>query len=468
MQQFKYYTNEKKLMGDLHTPVSLYLKVRNLYPQSVLLESSDYHSKENAYSYIGIAPLASIEIKNGKVNYSLPNDKKRNDTISKEKPLESILSHFIQSFSVEGTSADYCGFYGYTAYDCVKYTCNIPIPNHCSSSHTSDLYYILYKYIIRFDPLKKEITLVELVKDKKEESKIDSLIKLIEDRNFSSYAFETTGPITSSINDIEHKKGVEKCIDYCLKGTTSQIVFSRSFTQPFQGDDFKVYRALRSINPSPYLFYFDFGNHRIVGSSPETHCRIVGNNAYIDPIAGTTKRTGDKSVDESLIHKLLNDPKENAEHMMLVDLAKKDLSQNCEKVTVEFLKEPQLYSHVIHLVSRVKGIIANKEKQIKLFLDTFPAGTLSGSPKVKAMELINTLETKTRGVYGGCVGFIGLNGELNQAIVIRTFISQNNQLTFQAGGGIVANSVAKNEVNEVKNKLAALTQSIELAKQLKD
>jgi anthranilate synthase component 1 len=236
--------------------------------------------------------------------------------------------------------------------------------------------------------------------------------------------------------------------------------------QRFEGDDFKLYRALRSINPSPYLFYFDFGGFRIFGSSPETHCKIEGGRAYIDPIAGTTRRSGNREEDDRLTAALLADPKENAEHVMLVDLARNDLSRNCHDVKVEFYKEPQYYSHVIHLVSRVSGELDAGANPIKAFIDTFPAGTLSGAPKVKAMQLISQYEPHNRGAYGGCIGFIGLNGNLNQAITIRTFVSRNHELWFQAGGGIVAKSNEEYELQEVNNKLGALKKAILLAEKM--
>ena len=301
-----------------------------------------------------------------------------------------------------------------------------------------------------------------------ENSTLNELEAAIENRNFSSYNFSLTAPEYSTITDEEHKANIRKGISHCMRGDVFQIVLSRRFIQPFAGDDFKVYRALRSVNPSPYLFYFDFGGYRIFGSSPETHCKIENGVAYIDPIAGTTRRTGDVCKDKELTETLLKDPKENAEHVMLVDLARNDLSRNCRHVEILFYKEPQYYSHVIHLVSRVCGKINKESNSIKTFIDTFPAGTLSGAPKVRAMQLISEIEPHNRGAYGGCIGFIGLNGELNQAITIRTFVSRNNELWYQAGGGIVAHSNEENELQEVNNKLGALKKAIDIAVTLKN
>ena len=361
-----------------------------------------------------------------------------------------------------------CGLYGYTTFNSVRYFEDIQVKDSRDSINDApDLLYILYKYVIVFNHFKNELKIVEMLSDG-EKLEIHSLETVIENRNFASYNFNVKGAISSTLTDEEHKANIRKGIAHCLRGDVFQIVLSRRFIQPYTGDDFKVYRALRSVNPSPYLFYFDFGGFRIFGSSPETHCKIENGTAYIDPIAGTCRRTGDTIIDKELTDKLLADPKENAEHVMLVDLARNDLSRNCSNVEVMFYKEPQYYSHVIHLVSRVKGKLHPNANALGSFIDTFPAGTLSGAPKVKAMQLISEIEPHNRGAYGGCIGFIGLTGELNQAITIRTFVSRNNELWFQAGGGIVAHSDEENELQEVNNKLGALKKAIDMAVTLKN
>ncbi len=328
-----------------------------------------------------------------------------------------------------------------------------------------DMLYILYRYLIVFNDFRNEMVLLEMLQEG-EEDHLDRVEKTIRNRNYATYGFHAVGGTTATLTDEEHKANIRKGIAHCLRGDVFQMVLSRRFVQHYEGDDFKLYRALRSINPSPYLFYFDFGGFRIFGSSPETHCKIEGGRATIDPIAGTTRRTGDSQTDAALTAALLADPKENAEHVMLVDLARNDLSRNCHDVKVDFYKEPQCYSHVIHLVSRVSGELDKGANPIKAFIDTFPAGTLSGAPKVRAMQLISEYEPHSRGAYGGCIGFIGLNGTLNQAITIRTFVSRNNELWFQAGGGIVAKSNEENELQEVNNKLGALRKAILLAEQM--
>lgn len=466
MKQYTYTTAYKTLLGDLHTPVTTYLKVRDLFPQSVLMESSDYHGVENNRSFIGLNPIASISISHGKATAKFPDGTQEVRDIDDHYRVDQAISDFLTRFQVEGEYAHYCGLYGYTTFNAVRYFEHIPVKDSISTINDApDMLYILYKYLIVFHDFKHEMVLLEMQSDD-DPSHIDEVEKAICNRNYTTFDFRAVGPTVSTLTDEEHKANIRKGIAHCLRGDVFQIVLSRRFIQRYQGDDFKLYRALRSINPSPYLFYFDFGGFRIFGSSPETHCKIEDGRATIDPIAGTTRRSGNKETDAQLTAALLADPKENAEHVMLVDLARNDLSRNCHDVKVEFYKEPQYYSHVIHLVSRVSGKLNAGSNPIKTFIDTFPAGTLSGAPKVRAMQLISEYEPHNRGAYGGCIGFIGLNGTLNQAITIRTFVSRNNELWFQAGGGIVAKSNEENELQEVNNKLGALKKAITLAEQL--
>ncbi len=407
----------------------------------------------------------------GVVSETLPNGAVESYELSSRaqgEGVERAINSFLSRFDVKGDESECCGLYGYTTFNAVKYFENIEVKQSSDDVNDApDILYILFRYILRFNPLKSELTLIEILADG-EESDMERILTALDDRNFASYDFKTTGEITSTITDEEHRANVRRGIAHCMRGDVFQIVLSRRFIQPYAGDDFKVYRALRSINPSPYLFYFDFGGFRIFGSSPETHCRVADGRAYIDPIAGTTRRTGDAIEDKRLADALLADPKESAEHVMLVDLARNDLSRNARNVEVLFYKEPQYYSHVIHLVSRVGGDLKEDRSTIKTFIDTFPAGTLSGAPKVRAMQLISEIEPHNRGAYGGCVGFIGFNGDLNQAITIRTFVSRNNELWLQAGGGVVARSSDEYELQEVNNKLGALKRAIDLAVTLKN
>lgn len=466
MKTFTYTTQSKTMLGDLHTPVSTYLKVRDIFPQSALMESSDYHGSENNRSFIGLNPVASIGINHGIATATYPDGSTEEHRISSEYRVDNAITDFLNHFKVSGEYNQYCGLYGYTTFNAVRYFEHIDVKDSCDPKNDApEMLYILYKYLVVFNDFRNEMLLLEMIQEN-EESHLDYVEKAIHNRNYTTYDFHAVGETTSTLTDEEHKANIRKGIAHCMRGDVFQIVLSRRFIQRYEGDDFKLYRALRSINPSPYLFYFDFGGFRIFGSSPETHCKIEGRHATIDPIAGTTRRNGDRQADAELTAALLADPKENAEHVMLVDLARNDLSRNCKDVQVEFYKEPQYYSHVIHLVSRVSGELNRNANPIKAFIDTFPAGTLSGAPKVKAMQLISQYEPHSRGAYGGCIGFIGLNGTLNQAITIRTFVSRNNELWFQAGGGIVAKSNEEYELQEVNNKLGALKKAILLAEKM--
>lgn len=466
MNSYHYQTKHKVLLGDLHTPVSTYLKVRDLFPQSALMESSDYHGTENNRSFIGLDPIASISVNHRMAVAIYPDHSCEEIPIGETCTVENVMNRFLSRFQVTGEYANYCGLYGYTSFNAVRYFEPIDVKDSTENKNDApEILYILYKYIIVFNDFKSEMVLVEMKGDG-EPSRITEIEHAIHNRNYTTYGFRPVGETTSTLTDEEHKANIRKGITHCLRGDVFQIVLSRRFVQHFQGDDFKLYRALRSINPSPYLFYFDFGGFRIFGSSPETHCKIEDGQATIDPIAGTTRRIGNKETDRKLTETLLADPKENAEHVMLVDLARNDLSRNCHHTHVAFYKEPQYYSHVIHLVSRVSGTLNADTNPIRTFFDTFPAGTLSGAPKVRAMQLISEIEPHNRGVYGGCIGFIGLNGTLNQAITIRTFVSRNHELWFQAGGGITAMSNEENELQEVNNKLGALKKAILIAEQL--
>ena len=463
---YKYHTVYKKVLGDMVTPVSAYMKIRDDYPQSALLESSDYHGGDNSKSFIAVHPIGSVGISHGTAVLDFPDGKHDEHKIGKDYTVDKVINAFLREFELSGELTGYCGLFGYTSFNAVRYFEGIDVKDETLERNDApDMLYILYKDVIVFDHFRNELIIIELMSEG-EEDDLDQLESDILNRTAHAFDFHPVGEYTSTLTDEEHKANIRKGIAHCLRGDVFQIVLSRRFIQKYEGDDFKLYRALRSINPSPYLFYFDFGGFRIFGSSPETHCRIEGRKAYIDPIAGTTKRTGNPEQDRKNAIYLQNDPKENAEHVMLVDLARNDLSRNCHDVKVDFYKDMQYYSHVIHLVSRVSGILDAGSDPVKSFIDTFPAGTLSGAPKVRAMELISEYEPHNRGAYGGCIGFIGVDGSLNQAITIRTFVSRNNELWFQAGGGIVAKSNEEYELQEVNNKLGALRKAIETAEKL--
>ena len=499
--RWAFTTTSRTILADLYTPVGVYMRLRDLYPQSALMESSDYHEKDNSRSFIGINPIASVAIGHGFASIGFPDGTSERHEICPNYGTAEAIHALIDRISVTGEDAGVCGLFGYTSFNAVRYFEDIAVKDETLAKNDApDLLYILYKVVIVFDHFNntlKVVTLenvgegrVDISTSETGAEAVDSILKAMNKANVKAYDFHPVGEVHSTLTDDEHRENIRRGIRHCLRGDVFQIVLSRRFIQRYEGDDFKLYRALRSINPSPYLFYFDFGGFRIFGSSPETHCRIeripanelsgdvAKYRAYIDPIAGTTKRTGDAEADRRGAEFLRNDAKENAEHVMLVDLARNDLSRNCHGVKVDYYKDIQYYSHVIHLVSRVSGELdgptplagANGVQSgadpIKAFIDTFPAGTLSGAPKVRAMQLISEYEPHNRGAYGGCIGIIGLDGTLNQAITIRTFVSRNGELWFQAGGGIVAKSDVEYELQEVNNKLGALRKAIEKAEAL--
>ena len=456
MKTFNYTTTSKTILADLYTPVGVYMRLRDIYPQSALMESSDYHDSNNSRSFIGIGPLASVAIGHGKATIAFPDGTTESHEVNKTYQSDKAIHALIDCIKVEGDHSNVCGLYGYTSFNAVRYFEDIAVKDETQAKNDApDMLYILYKVVIVFDHFNNQLTVVSLTPSdlpQNGEADLDNIMRAMNKANVKAYDFHPVGDVRSTLTNEEHKANIRKGIQHCLRGDVFQIVLSRRFIQQYEGDDFKLYRALRSINPSPYLFYFDFGGFRIFGSSPETHCRIEGDKVYIDPIAGTTKRTGDAEADRQGAEYLRNDPKENAEHVMLVDLARNDLSRNCHDVKVD--------------VSRVSGQLDEGADPIKAFIDTFPAGTLSGAPKVRAMQLISEYEPHNRGAYGGCIGYIGLDGSLNQAITIRTFVSRNSELWFQAGGGIVAKSNEEYELQEVNNKLGALRRAILMAEKM--
>ncbi|WP_370863015.1 anthranilate synthase component I family protein [uncultured Duncaniella sp.] len=454
----------RTIPADLETPVGIYLKIRDLYPQSALLESSDYHAQHNATSFIGVDPIGHFKVENEMVVKSYPGETEIRKKIVDGVDVVDELRDYIESFQIDNRDDSMPdGLLGYTAYDAVRYFEDVEIRHREEKfKAVPDMYYVLYRFLIEVNHYKNEMTIIENCPEGETEQ-TDELISVLHNNNMAQYPFVPADDLESTMTDGDFIDAVKKCVGHSLRGDVFQIVPSRRFSRGFTGDEFNVYRALRCINPSPYLFYFDFGSFKVFGSSPETHLRITGRTAYIDPIAGTFRRTGDDGRDRELAKSLLTDEKENAEHIMLVDLARNDLSRSGGTVEIDFLKEIQYYSHVIHMVSRVKAELPEGVNNYRLFADTFPAGTLSGAPKVRAMQIIDEVEPPSRLLYGGCIGYLGFNGDINQAITIRSFLSYGKRLYSQAGAGIVARSVPKNELQETRNKLGALSKAITYA-----
>ena len=454
-------------VADVTTPVSLYLKLRDAYPNTILLESSDYHGSSNSLSFICFKPLYEFVADQGKVMQGAAHKELQPIEITKTDNVPQLLDQFVKKFNVDNADCPVKvnGLFGYSTFDAVQYFDTLKFTADKKEEHSiPELRYTFYKYIVAFNHFTNQLFLIENLQQN-EASKSTGLIGELYNRTIPVFQFRPSNNEVSNLTDDEFKNMVTKGKEHCFRGDVFQIVLSRQFRQQFAGDEFNVYRALRNINPSPYLFYFDYGSYKIFGSSPEAQLIIENNNATINPIAGTFKRTGDDAKDQELAIILSKDEKENAEHVMLVDLARNDLSRNCENVKVNTYKEVQYYSHVLHLVSDVSGELKKGSIAARVMADTFPAGTLSGAPKYKAMQLIDSIENQNRGYYGGCIGNIGLDGSFNQAIMIRSFLSKNNTLFYQAGAGVVSESKEENELQEVNNKLGALKKAIKMAEQ---
>lgn len=469
MKNYKLYTSHKRLLADTTTPVSIYLRLRDVFPNSILLESSDYHSRENSLSYVCCDPIAGIVLTNDKLETYFP-DGQREQYPLRDVDLKKQVSDFRKRF--ESTSENDFkfisnGLFGYFAYESIEHFEDIKLQSVPAEGRNIPLMqYHVYRYIIVIDHFKNDLYLLEHRTDKNAPENLEKIQYLIQNKNFPEYKFSLNGEEKSNFTDEQFIELIENVKKHIYRGDVFQMVPSRAFSKPFLGDEFNVYRSLRSINPSPYLFYFDYGDFKLFGSSPEAQLTIKNNEATIYPIAGTFKRTGNDLMDAELAENLKLDPKENAEHVMLVDLARNDLSRHCDKVEVKSFKEIQYYSHLIHMVSKVTGQLQKSVDPFDVVGDTYPAGTLSGAPKYMAMQLIDRFEGQKRGFYSGAIGFMGFNGDFNHAIMIRSFLSQNNVLHYQAGAGIVADSDPQSELNEVNNKIMALRKALEMAEGL--
>ncbi|WP_207424173.1 anthranilate synthase component I family protein [Desertivirga brevis] len=465
MRELEFQSDSLKILGDTLTPVDLYLRVRDEFANSIILESSNYHNNHNSYSYICFDPISRFEVIDEEIHVTYPGEDSITTPIIEAKQVLEELNKYIKSFTYSAPKTPFTtnGLFGFTSYNAVRYFEEVEINSFENEARKiPDLLYQVFKYVVVYSHHNEEVWLFEHKLNNKE-SRLEEISSLIQRKKYAGYSFKAVDKETSNFTDQEFLDIVQKGKDHCFRGDVFQIVLSRRFSRAFTGDDFTVYRALRHINPSPYLFFFDLGDYRIFGSSPEAQIVVKDGSATIFPIAGTVKRTGDEEQDEALTQLLIDDPKENAEHVMLVDLARNDLSSYGTDVEVETYKEVQYYSHVIHLVSKVTGRLDDRENALHILARTFPAGTLSGAPKHKALQLINRYEKQCRGYYGGAIGYIGFDGRIDHAIMIRTILSKGNKLFYQAGAGVVAKSKIENELQEVNNKLAALKRAIQLA-----
>ena len=466
MEKFVLDSKHKKILSDTFTPVSVYLKIRDVYPNSILLESSDYNHNNKGFSYICFNPIAHFKVEQNFITRKFPDNKIITENINEKTNIPNCIDSFSKQFKVKSNGFKFInsGLFGYISHDAVRYFENISLDNKKQELNIPDIYYAVYQNIIAISLFNHEAHIFSHSLNK--EHNLDEIEALLENKSTSVYSFKKSGGKTSNLNDNDFIEYVKKAKAHCHRGDVFQLVLSRRFSQGFKGDEFNVYRSLRSINPSPYLFFFDYGDYKIFGSSPEAQLIIKDGNAEIHPIAGTFRRTGNDEKDKDLAIKLKKDPKENSEHVMLIDLARNDLSRNGSKVSVEKNREIQLFSHVIHLVSKVKCKMKAQAKTFQVVADTFPAGTLSGAPKHKALQLIDKYESIKRNFYGGAIGYMDFEGNFNHAIIIRSFLSKNQELHYQAGAGIVADSNPDSELQEVYNKLGALDKALKLAEEL--
>jgi anthranilate synthase component I len=468
MKKMLIQTEVTKMLADTFTPVGIYLRLRDRFRDTILLESTDSHAAENSYSFIGVNAIGGIEISSlNEIEFKYPKQEPQKELIQKVQDAPDRIWAYMQQFEMQPSTQKEAvfaqGLYGHTTYDAIPFFDTIEFK--VGAPVIPLMRYRLYQYVIAFNHFKDELFICENKIDGID-SELDALVSCIKNKDVPQYPFSIVGIESSNYTDEAYRAAVQKGIQHCMRGDVFQIVLSRRFQQQFAGDEFNVYRTLRSINPSPYLFFFDYGDYKLMGSSPEAQIIIKEGRAVVHPIAGTFKRSGDETIDAERTQALLNDPKENAEHVMLVDLARNDLSRVCTEVRVKHYRQVHYYSHVIHLVSEVEGKVAKDANPFHLIAKTFPAGTLSGAPKFKAMQLIDGIEPTKRSYYGGCIGFVGFNGSCNQAIMIRTFLSRQNTLTYQAGAGVVAASDPESELQEVNNKLNALKTAIVLAEKI--
>ncbi|WP_026751995.1 anthranilate synthase component I family protein [Sediminibacterium sp. C3] len=466
MSKIQLKTTGKKMLGDIYTPVGIYLRLRDRFRDTILLESTDHHAHDNSYSFICVNAIGGIEIKSKNlIEYKLPGSDPVKSVLNQSKKVADHLWDYMNSFQVsvpEDAAYSFAqGLFGYNCFDAIDFF-EPSIASKIETPMIPLVRYRLYQYVIAFNHFKDELIICEnnIPGIEGDLQMVESLIRI---KDVPVYPFAVVGEQLSNMTDEAYISLVKKGIEHCMRGDVFQIVLSRRFSQAFTGDEFNVYRTLRSINPSPYLFFFDYGDYKIMGSSPEAQLVIKNGKAIVHPIAGTFKRTGDDATDQQAATALLADQKENAEHVMLVDLARNDLSRVCEDVKVAQYRQVHYYSHVIHLVSEVEGSFKGRQNPFEIFAASFPAGTLSGAPKIKAIDIIKELEPTDRSFYGGAIGFVGFDGSFNHAIMIRTFLSKNNQLISQAGAGVVAASIPESELQEVNNKLNALHQAVDLA-----
>jgi len=451
------YSSKHAFNADSYNPVLLYRQLRHKFRKVCLLESNDYNNRSDSKSFLGLDPIVEITYESGIFKLETEGQLSLIEPIigiSSSQQLQILLDSYQM---IDGSKPR---FFGRISFEFSHEENKIQASNP-SDSEIPEIHLFLFRYVIQIDHFKDEGFIIkQSFTDCELET--EEIHQLLRSNNLSMFPFELLGDEQEEKTEFQFKNMVEKAQEHCRRGDVFQMVLSNSYKQAFFGDDFEVYRSLRRLNPSPYLFYFDFEDYRLFGSSPEAQLKIIDGKAEIHPIAGTVVKSGIIEDDQKNIAFLKQDEKENSEHVMLVDLARNDLSRFCTNVRIEKFKEIQHFSHVYHIVSHVTAKSISKQT-IPILSASFPAGTLSGAPKNKALELIARYETSRRDFYGGAIGMLESKGDLNMAIVIRSLLSKNNVLHYRAGAGIVLDSIPEKEYQEVQHKLRAVRTAIKQA-----
>ena len=478
LSQFKRMTAQGNLipvygefLADTETPVSAYLKIKDK-AFSYLLESADGVTSWGRYSFIGYKPHVTARFMDPKMEITRDGKTETLDRIKNPlKVLRDLASEY-RSVPSEDLPPFQGGLVGFFNYDLIRTW--EPVPGDGPDSKMPECVFTASRRLIIFDHLTHKITVVahaHLLEKEDPKAAYDRACDAVNDtitelRQPVSAIMEGNGIRVSELESNVKKEtfmgGVTRAKEYIAAGDAIQVVLSQRYEGTVSGDDFTLYRNLRSINPSPYMFYLNFGETRLIGASPEILVRLTNGRIELRPIAGTRPRGKDEDMDQALEQELMADPKERAEHIMLVDLGRNDAGKVAEAgtVTVSRLMEVERYSHVMHLVSRVEARLSPEHDAFDLFMASFPAGTVSGAPKIRAMEIINELEPSPRGPYAGAVGYFGFNGNMDFCITIRTITLHNDKLSFQVGAGIVADSDPEKEYQETLNKAGAMFQAI--------
>ncbi len=466
----------KTIPADVETPVSSFLKIARREPYAFLLESAEQEERTGRYSFLGVAPNAVITSQDSQIAVS---QSAKDPLIEPAGDLVTMLERSLKKFRLanpEALPGFSGGFLGFLSYEQVQNFESVrlrPKPDH----KTPEGVFFLVKEFLVFDHFRKTLTVVSMADTAKNGrvsarnyqqavARINRLVKILARPLRAKKAEKPPKPVKILSNMSKHSfmTKVEKIKEYIRAGDCIQVVLSQRFTLPKVEDDFQIYRALRSVNPSPYMFYFRTKSVRLIGASPELLVRKTGREAEVRPIAGTRPRGKTTAEDQSLEGDLKRSSKEMAEHLMLVDLGRNDLGRVCDfkSIKVKNFARVERYSHVMHLVSDVVGTLKKGKTSFDLLRAAFPAGTVTGAPKVRAMQIIDELESEKRGPYAGCLGFFGFNHDMETCITIRTLVAQGNHIYLQSGAGIVKDSQASREYQETLNKAKALVKAVEL------